>query len=853
VPEAGLAQLDSNLPHSGFEYVDGGLWEAGKLRRVEVRYRGDNVYHWGYFKKSWRVKTKKGTLYDGMRKFNLIAPITAEIVNNHLSYRLAASMGLVSPRSELVNVIVNGSRTGVHILTEQLTEITLRRHGLMPGDLYSGEAYGREAYRGVRNKLFRHPGLWEKVAVNNHYDESSFAPLERLIALVSVPQNEAVQEQLANLVDLEAFGRFSALEILLATAHYDTVHNWRLYYDPWRQKFVPVVWDPVGWYVERLPPQGRTARLDVITTPFHAALHRNGEFLRARQRALEEFFDAGGDVALLQDLDRAVEALDVAVGQDPNLVALEAVQTAAAVRAAMAKMRAAIGKLFREIRAGYVAEPSTVVYSWEPGEATLAIRVTGRQPVDRLILRYAKALGNVASAGIRFWRDGEVIERDLSGVLTQAGRELELQFSLLSQFVPVLLTMGAGQIENHLEVKPGYYELVLRGIDPEANLLEVLAGRGGDQLGQGVRVESLERSGLDGMYSVVAELPVREPVTLEGEVVVDRVMEIDDHVIIAPGTTVRLEPGASVIFRGPVWAEGTAEEPIRFLPAKPGQDPWGVLALQGPAAAGSVFRHCEFIGGSGLKGDLFEYSAMLSIHDVDGVTVEHCKFADSKIVDDMVHAVYARVRFSDCEFSRAFGDALDLDISEGIVERCLFRDSVNDALDLMTSRVVVLDSTMQGNGDKGISVGEDTRLLAIGCRFEGNHIGVESKDRSVAVLYNADLLGNGLALNAYDKNWQYEGGGFTYLYKSRMLDNEIAIDAAKDSAIWVHDTYIDRPLDPDARRIEADETVDSDPGVTARVRSLWRFPGERDRLGGFAEKYWTRANPAARGAASIPR
>jgi len=233
--------------------------------------------------------------------------------------------------------------------------------------------------------------------------------------------------------------------------------------------------------------------------------------------------------------------------------------------------------------------------------------------------------------------------------------------------------------------------------------------------------------------------------------------------------------------------------------------------------------------------------------------VEHCKFTDSKIVDDMVHTVYSGVRFSDCEFSRAFGDAMDLDISEGIVERCWFRDSGNDALDLMTSRVVVLDTILQGSGDKGISVGEDTRLLAIGCRFQGNNIGVESKDGSVAVLYNADLVGNGLALNAYDKNWQYEGGGFTYLYKSRLVDNEKAIEAKKGSAIWVHDTYFDRPLDPDTKRVAIDETVDSDPVVAARIQSMWHFPGERDRLGRFAEKHWARANPARRGAASLGR
>lgn len=851
VPESTLAEIDSNLPHSGFQYVDGGLWDGDKIREVEVRYRGDNIYHWGYFKKSWRIKTKKDTTFEGMRRFNLIAPITAEIVNNHLSYLLASSMGLVTPRSELVNATVNGKLSGIYVLTEQLSELTLRRHGLMPGDLYSGEVYGRESYRGVPNRLFTHPGLWEKVAVNNHYAEESMAPLEHLVSLIRAPQTEAIQAELTGLLDLDAFGRFHALEILLATAHMDTVHNWRLYYDPWRRVFIPVVWDPVGWFVGRLPPEDSSARLDVISSPFHAVLHRNGEFLRARHRALTEFFDSGEDVAFMDEVERVTRVLDIAVQWDPNLVVAAAVQTPAEARTAMDELRKTIPRLFAQLRAEYIEGAGEVIYK-ALDENTLAIQVSGRRPVDRLVIKYGKALDQGVSARIRFWRDGEAIERDVGGLVHQTGTSAEIRFPLLSRFVTVIKTMGAGFIENHLQVEPGYYEMVLEGIDSDNLRLEVMADRGGKQLQPARRVDEIERRSFDGMFALIPESPVREPIVWRGDMVVNQVLDIDQEVIIRPGTTLRMEPGASVIFRGRVWAEGTAEEPIRVLPARQGQEPWGTIALQGRGANGSLLNHCEFVGGSGLTENLFEYSAMFSIHDVDGVSVEFCRFSDNKVVDDMVHAVYSRVRFSDCVFERALFDAMDLDVTEGTIERCEFHNSGNDGLDLMASRVVVLDTLLQGNRDKGISVGEDTKLLAIGCRIIDNIIGVESKDRSVAVLSNVDLQGNGIALHAYDKNWQYEGGGFTYLYNGRILDNDVLIEAKKGSGIWIHDTYMVRPLDPEAKRVELD-SVDNDPTVASRVNSLWRFPGERERMDGFGERFWLHANPSSRGTATVNR
>ena len=37
----------------------------GKLEKVQIKYRGDFLYHWGYDKKSIRVRTTRQNLFQG--------------------------------------------------------------------------------------------------------------------------------------------------------------------------------------------------------------------------------------------------------------------------------------------------------------------------------------------------------------------------------------------------------------------------------------------------------------------------------------------------------------------------------------------------------------------------------------------------------------------------------------------------------------------------------------------------------------------------------------------------------------------------------------------------------------------
>ena len=263
----------------------------------------------------------------------------------------------------------------------------------------------------------------------------------------------------------------------------------------------------------------------------------------------------------------------------------------------------------------------------------------------------------------------------------------------------------------------------------------------------------------------------------------------------------------------------------------------------------SRLSFCEFTGGSGLEGDLFEYSGMLSIHDVDDVRVSNCRFRDNRLVDDMVHAVYSSITFSDCMFEGAFADALDLDICTAVIERCAFHESGNDALDLMTSEVVVRDSLLRASADKGISVGERSHLFAFNDRMAGNVIGVQSKDASVAVLYNVDLQGNQKALDAYKKNWQYGTGGKIRLYKGNVAGNMELFTADEDSYIWVYDSYVEGRL-AELKQVTIDPTVDAVRPHVARWGALWRHPEEKAEPPMLSD-YWSNVDPKRRGATRL--
>jgi hypothetical protein len=337
---------------------------------------------------------------------------------------------------------------------------------------------------------------------------------------------------------------------------------------------------------------------------------------------------------------------------------------------------------------------------------------------------------------------------------------------------------------------PGYYRIQFTGFSPDQRLTTLTVQRS-DKWLPAVEVKALDQNVFDNLYAPIAAQPVRNPEIWTGEVSLTGHNVMLNPLVIKAGTTIRLAPGATLVLKDRLTAVGTPEAPIQFLPMQKDQAPWGAIVLQGHGADGTQLAHCKITGGSGSKGDLFEYSGMLSIHNVKDVYIGNCRFEKNSVVDDMLHTVYSEIRLEGVRFENAFSDAVDFDISKAQILDSYFEGSGNDAVDLMTSEVVITGTVFKHNGDKGISVGENSQLFGANNRLSGNKIGIQSKDRSSVVLFNHSFVDNKTALHAYKKNWRYGEGGRIFIAKSAIDGGGVAAQAQKRSSIVLFDTYVE--------------------------------------------------------------
>jgi hypothetical protein len=235
-----------------------------------------------------------------------------------------------------------------------------------------------------------------------------------------------------------------------------------------------------------------------------------------------------------------------------------------------------------------------------------------------------------------------------------------------------------------------------------------------------------------------------------------RVFPLDQQVRIAPGTTLLMGEGASLVFLGPVMAKGTRSAPIRV--AKGSAEAWGGIALQGEGTRGSQLEYVEVSGGSVPEWRLASFPGMVNFHDTEQITLRNCTFSDNEGDGDMVHAAYVEdLKIEDSSARGASADALDIEFSSGILRRMDITGAGDDGLDLMGARVEFSDSVIAGAAGNGISSGEESEVTVRNALVASGGVGVLVKNASRAYLYGSMLFGNGTGVEVYQRTVRFEG------------------------------------------------------------------------------------------------
>ncbi len=506
--ENSIKTLNSKLPYSGRNYVGGSIFIKGKPCKAELRYRGDGLFHYANFKKSWRVKMKKGRTYEGMRKFNLIAPLHRSI-KNLFSAELSKTLGLITPHTELVWVNLNGRPQGIFGLVEQMDISTLQRLGSNSGCLYSGEAIGSDQpFPKIYERLFLFPGAWENITIENKcLFNTSKEPIEQLIHLICDADTQNLHDRLGMILDLNKWGRFSAFETLAQVIHYDTKHNWRLYFDSDRNCFEPMAWDPAGMDPGIYFDKKGSVILDIVSSPMHVKLFKNGNFMRARHNAIETFFNSGKDRDVLDKIDNIIPAICSAVKVDPNLHTIYPLPGAPSgdpesIKNKTKKMRHDIEKAFADIKKAYLGINGEVIFA-EKGHIDICLLMTGRRPIKKIMINFEKPFNSNVSCVISYLNRGRKIEKEITALTSVGIDTLQIKAQLIPRFESIYGNLLSKSIYiPDVNVMPAYYEISFKGIEKDNRIVEIMTDRGdGAELVK--KVDTIETRDFNGMYSIV--------------------------------------------------------------------------------------------------------------------------------------------------------------------------------------------------------------------------------------------------------------------------------------------------------------------------------------------------------------
>jgi hypothetical protein len=235
----------------------------------------------------------------------------------------------------------------------------------------------------------------------------------------------------------------------------------------------------------------------------------------------------------------------------------------------------------------------------------------------------------------------------------------------------------------------------------------------------------------------------------------DLVFPTGFRVVGAPGTTLHLDGGASILSYSPIHFEGSEEEPFRIVSDDRAGQGLAVVSANGP----SLLRHVLISGQAAISKEHWTLTGAVSFYESE-VAIESTTFQDNSS-EDLVNIVRSRFSIDGAEFKSSRGDALDVDFGEGRIVASRFQRCGNDCIDVSGSDVVIHDTQIESARDKAISVGEQSSVEIRECQLSGSDMAIASKDGSSVRATGLQISASRIAFVAYQKKPEFFGASLS--------------------------------------------------------------------------------------------
>jgi hypothetical protein len=789
-----LDALDRRLPpDDGLAYyVDGLLIRNNRAHEVQVRYRGGKYWHYRHPQKSWKVRAKDGKSIGGYETFSLINTPEAIPFEEDIILDIAREQGLLTPEYFPMRLLLNKDYMGVYFFEAQPDAGLLRRAGRAPGSVYSGSEAPIDPETGV-STLFRSADHFSKVAQGIHQQLGERNELNALVRAVNDSTPAEFTGYATRHLDLDKFATFDALDVTFGCNQHDFADNHKLYFDPYRDKFEPIAWNFRG--CKHAPEFNRTEN------PLLLRMKQVPGYLTRRNRIVYRLLrGTAAPEALRERMHTFLDKLQPDQARDPYW---DANQLLPAMGPYYAQLLRPLDRELEEV----VIE--TRLYDLHKRNHFLVGRLENQVPSARF-QPFSPPVGNdqkptdrgVSVGALDVVVSGETGFR-LVRVEPRWAAECRPEYWQLFADTTLddRLEPGSDDILGDGKIRASFAEPSL-DLDPGVRFeaRRVHATRGGiravrdarryrmflrapgcglagatldfENLVTGARTRAIAAQGLSDALptgNACAERYREEPGYVSphpwclpaaraelinlGPGAMDirhtTVFHAHQSVVIAPGTTLRMGGGASLVFYGHLDASGTAELPIRIEPA---EQVWGGVVLQGQATQDSRLSHVTFVGGSHPSPEGALWRGVVNIHDSRRVMVDHCAVESPRAEVGFHIASVQDLDWHHSRISNTSGNAIELMYSTAALDHLTVTNSGRGALVCSGSRAVLQNSRIVGAGDCAVSAGQvatltvrDSLIANAECGLHAHEAATIEQER---VLLYRDALGARLESNS---------------------------------------------------------------------------------------------------------
>ena len=731
-------------------YINAKLKHNGKKIKAKLRLKGHMTDHLQDKKWSFRIKTKKGDAFMGMKIFSIQHPGTRNYAYEWVYHQMMKQEGIIALQYDFINVKVNGEDWGIYALEEHFGQELVQRNKRPAGPVFrfNPDMYWAWRVNELEKKMINMETATMQAANIEPYDDDNV--YADSVLLSSFQKGLALMESFrkgelktSDVFDIDKLAKFHAIIDLVGGHHSLDWSDVKYYYNSVTRKMEPVAYESFSVRpANTLCGSYRfTSNKEKQMNELHSAIFSDPVFF---ERYVSELKRIASKKWLDAFLKKNKKQLNRKLAIVYTEFAHQNFETKPYYRN-LKLIEKSLGPL-KGIHA-FVSElkPDSLFLSVAGIDALpfklLAVAINGKNyPLEPVYIASKQKNIPVNYVTVRAGLPQPIIKKITSSTplklvyeVPGSGTKKETAIS------PASIESGQGDyfMMEPLLKPTDLSQIDFIQVDQESKIIWVAEGTH----------------------------------TLSATVVIGKGYKV----IFKPNTTIDLVSSAGIFSYSPLMVEGSADFPVKFVSSdKTGK---GIVILK--TSGQSVISNARFesLGGVGGKGG----NASLTAYEAD-LKINNCFFIDNKANDISVYR--NKLSIANTTFSGCGNDAAAIHYGQVRMKNCTILNCKDEGVDAVGADMQVEDCSFATIGSCAVLCRSKTDMLFVRSTIKKANTGIEARDAAIINASNCEINDCRVALKASQKGDVF-GPAFITAKKLKQSNNKVLKSAEKGSEIKI--------------------------------------------------------------------